>query len=445
MNAIIKAAELKVELDAMRPLNPDDEQRIMQKFRLDWNYHSNHIEGNTLTFGETKALLFFGITAQGKPLKDHIEITGHNEAIKTIIEVLEEKRPLTEKFIREIHSLLLKDSYENNALTPDGKPTKKKIRVGEYKSSPNHVLTATGEIFRFSTPEETPSLMHDLIDWYRAEEEKKDVNPVLLAAEFHYKFIRIHPFDDGNGRSARILMNFILMKFGYPPTIIKVEDKENYFAALRQADAGILEPFIEYIAENLVHSLEIMLKGARGESIEEPDDIDKELALLDQKIKSSGKRIDKTKSQENILEVYDEILSKLVIKFIEKSNLLINHYVTFKVALVVDSQLYSGSPNTTVITAARKKMSAKIESLDLRFSFQTFKHAKVEEFNFNSEFDFQFGSARYSIKTPQDSVNIDKLYGEKLSDSQINQLVNIELRRHKEFIEEKLKETEEKR
>lgn len=280
-----KAMQLKTDLDKLRPINKDQEARIMQKFRLDWNYHSNHLEGNSLTFGETKALLLHGITAQGKPLKDHIEITGHNEAVNWIIDVVKEDYPLNESFIRQLHTLLLKESYEVNAITAEGQPTKKRVEVGKYKSLPNHVQTATGEIFYFATPEETPAKMEELINLFRTKKSEIETNPILLAAEFHYKFIRIHPFDDGNGRTARILMNFILMQYGYPPVIIKTEDKTNYFAALQQGDAGLIEQFVEYIAQNLVRSLEIMIAGAKGEDIEEPDDIDKEIALLEQKLK----------------------------------------------------------------------------------------------------------------------------------------------------------------
>lgn len=112
MKNVEKAIALKKQIDALRPLKPEDEVRIMQKFRLDWNYHSNNLEGNSLTFGETKALLLFGITAQGKPLQDHIEITGHNEAVNWVLDIIKQERPLTENFIRELHKLILKEPYE---------------------------------------------------------------------------------------------------------------------------------------------------------------------------------------------------------------------------------------------------------------------------------------------------------------------------------------------
>ena len=284
--------KLKSELDALRPIKKEDELRILQKFRLDWNYHSNHLEGNSLTYGETKALILFHITASGKPLKEHFEITGHNDAINWVYEIIKQERLLTENIIRELHQLILNESYEVDAITPDGNPTKKKIKIGAYKTTPNHVKTNTGEIFRFATPEETPAKMQDLLHWLQNTKEKIDFNPVFVAANFHYQFIRIHPFDDGNGRIARILMNFILIQYGYPPVIIKTEDKNNYFKVLRQADAGIIEPFVDYIADNLIHSLELMIKGAKGEAIEEPDDIDKELTLLENKFNSYSKPIE---------------------------------------------------------------------------------------------------------------------------------------------------------
>ncbi len=103
MTSLEKVEQLKGELDRLRPLDAEAEARIMQKFRLDWNYHSNNLEGNSLTYGETKALILFGITAQGKPLKDHFEITGHNEAINWILEIVRDQTELTEVFIRQLH------------------------------------------------------------------------------------------------------------------------------------------------------------------------------------------------------------------------------------------------------------------------------------------------------------------------------------------------------
>jgi Fic family protein len=252
---------------------------------------------------------------------------GHNEIINWILEIVKDETVLTEAFIRQLHTLLLKESSYKEAQTPDGKSTRRKIEVGKYKTIPNHVLTQTGETFYFSTPEETPAKMQELIEWFRSEKEKPDVNPIILAALFHYKFIHIHPFDDGNGRVARILMNFILMQYGFPPVIIKTNDKENYFSVLQQADAEIFEPFIEYIADNLIRSLRIMIKGAKGESIEEPEDLDKELALLEGKLKGFGRKVELVKTSDLILDVIDKSIIFLIIDFTDSCKKFDRFYV----------------------------------------------------------------------------------------------------------------------
>ena len=277
---------LKADLNALRPLSPEQEARVLQKFRLDWNYNSNAIEGNSLTLGETRSLLLHGLTAAGKPIRDHLDIRGHNEAVLWLEEIVRDERPLTEQFIRGMHEVLLGEAYEVPAQTPGGQPTRKLIHPGQYKSGPNNVLTVTGEMFYFATPEETPAKMTDLVDWYRREAEAAALHPVALAAEFHYRFVRIHPFDDGNGRMSRLLMNLILLRHGYPMTVIKATDRNQYLAALAAADAGEIEPFFQFIGENVATSLQLMIRAAKGESIDEPDDLDKKLALLKKQLPS---------------------------------------------------------------------------------------------------------------------------------------------------------------
>ncbi len=281
---ITRIDSLKKQIDEHRPLKPEQERRLMQKLQLDWNFHSNKIEGNSLTYGETKALVFHGITAQGKPLIDHIQMKGHEEAIEYILDIIKGKeRPISEVFIRDIHTLILdKKAYQIDVETPDGKLAKKRVHPGKYKELPNHVKTKEGKMFLFAEPEDVPVKMSDLISWFRDNNNKQ--HPLITAAVFHYKFILIHPFDDGNGRVARILMNFIFMMHGLPPAIIRTERKDDYYTALAYADSGELNKFTEYIGEQEIASLELMLKAARGEMIEEPEDIDKKIYELNRKI-----------------------------------------------------------------------------------------------------------------------------------------------------------------
>ena len=444
---------LKNELDLLRPLSKEQEGMIMQKFRLDWNYHSNHLEGNSLTYGETKALILFGLTAQGKPLNDHIEMTGHDEAVKWIEDIVRQERPLTENFIRELHTLLLKETSEKKAKTPEGIITTRRITVGQYKTVPNHVETQTGEIFYFATPEETPAKMGDLMAWYQEKQAQDDVEPILLAAEFHYNFIRIHPFDDGNGRTARLIMNFILMRFGYPPVIIKTDDKENYFNVLQLADAGNLEPFVEYIAKNLIHSLEIMMKGAKGESIDEPDDLDKEIALLEMKLKGMGGIIEGTKNRENIVSLFDKSFERLAKKFLTQSYKFDKFYLNKKIEIIIDDVR---NLSQVSVMSDLYSMSLRLNNVNDVFNpnhlgfviiFENIKQLSLVNSNFISGITIEFNDYHYSINTVFDEREAfllenakERPYSEQLTDEEIDFIVKSEMKRHTEFIESKIKE-----
>lgn len=282
---ISKVNELKAEIDRVRPLTPVLEQQIMQKFRLDWNYHSNAIEGNSLTYGETRAFLMQGVTAKGKPLKDHLDIEGHDEAISYLEAFVKDQVSLSEKTIKELHKILLVRPYEVDAISPEGRPVKKTIQIGQYKKQPNHVKTRTGKIHFYASPTETPAKMGELVAWYRKNEN--ELHPLILAASLHYEFVNIHPFDDGNGRMARLLMNLVFMNKGYVPVVLSIDRKNSdYFPALEKADAGDLDDFFSLIGEELIYSMELYLKGAKGENIEEENDLDKKIDLLQRRYKT---------------------------------------------------------------------------------------------------------------------------------------------------------------
>src|SRR5690606_36744507 len=136
------------------------------------------------------------------------------------------------------------------------------IQPGQYKTAPNHVETSTGEIHYYATPEETPARMGDLMTWYRREWEGNQTHPLILAATFHYRFVTIHPFDDGNGRMSRILMNLLFMQAGFPPVVIPTQIKDDYLLALEKADAdNDLESFILLIVEQLLNPMNLYVKG----------------------------------------------------------------------------------------------------------------------------------------------------------------------------------------
>lgn len=286
-NDLDKVDALKAELDALRPLPSDIVGRIEQKLRIESNYHSNAIEGNSLTLGETKSLILHGLTAHGKSMRDHLDIEGHDEAVRAIEDAVERDESLNEVFNRNLHVVLLKKPYEIDAITPDGQPTKRLISIGEYKTHPNNVRTSTGEIYYFTPPEQVKPAMSDLIDWYR-KAEAEDEHPIVIAATFHYRFVRIHPFDDGNGRMARLLMNMILIKHGYTVAIIPIQERNRYIESLEQADKSEdLAQFVAYVAGCCEYTLNLHLRAAHGEDIEDIEDIDKEIALFVKKSTSN--------------------------------------------------------------------------------------------------------------------------------------------------------------
>ena len=287
VNVLEAITRLKEELDSLRPLPPTVLAQVEQKLRLESNYNSNAIEGNTLTLGETRSLILHGLTAHGKPLRDHLDIEGHDSAVQSIEAAVKDNQELNEVFIRNLHRVLLKEPYKTKAETPDGQLIERPISLGEYKTIPNNVRTSTGEIYFFTPPDQVKQAMSDLIDWYRAKEREGE-HPIIIAATFHYRFVRIHPFDDGNGRMARLLMNMILIKHGFTVAMIRQDDRNEYLNRLEGADkTEDLTEFINYIAQCCEYALKLHLKAARGELTDDIDDIDKEIALFKQSFTSA--------------------------------------------------------------------------------------------------------------------------------------------------------------
>ena len=299
--------QLSATYHSLLPMSPENQRRWEKKVRLEFNYNSNHIEGNTLTYGDTQLLLLFGETHGSHPMRDYEEMKAHDVAFQKIKEwAADTQMPLTEKDIRELNQIILVQPFWKNAITPDGQPTRRQITVGNYKTQPNSVRLPNGELFEYTAPQEVPIQMQALMEWYR--DEQTTLHPVTLAAMFHYKFVRIHPFDDGNGRISRLLMNYVLLAHKLPPVVIKSSDKQNYLHALHLADTGQYEAFIRYIAQQVVSSLEMAIKAAKGESIEEPDDLDKEIALLARQLQHQ----ETYKTPQQVLNVFHWAQQKLL-------------------------------------------------------------------------------------------------------------------------------------
>lgn len=303
-----------------------------QQFMFDFNYNSNHLEGNTLTYGQTKLLLLFGKTEGEALMRDYEEMKAHNVGLEMMKrEALDKVRPLSEIFIRELnHTILAGDFYK---LSRNGE-YRYKIHAGVYKTRPNSVITPTGEIFDYASPEETPALMSDLVRWYNEEERKSKLLPIELATLFHYRYIRIHPFEDGNGRISRLLVNYILYRHGYPMIVIPTTDRNNYLGVLSKCDKVTgsipfdganaskeqIQPFIDYIANFVEKKLSLVISFAKGEisKFSESDVIDD----VPEKTSDNQELLYKRKSSvpDNVPDNDISKRHKIIVNFIKMNN-----------------------------------------------------------------------------------------------------------------------------
>ncbi|MBI3284228.1 MAG: Fic family protein [Burkholderiales bacterium] len=230
---------LKTSLDAARPLPSHTVASLREKLALEWTYHSNAIEGNTLTLRETKVVLE-GITVGGKSLREHFEATNHRDAILYVEEIVARNEALSEWQIKNIHSLVLKGIDDGEA----GRYRQENVAITGASTTPPGFLHLADE-------------MRSLLEW---RQHAATAHPVKRAAELHTRFVKIHPFIDGNGRTGRLLLNFELMKAGYPPAVIRKEDRLAYYDALDVACAsGAYDGITQLVAEAVERSLRVYL------------------------------------------------------------------------------------------------------------------------------------------------------------------------------------------
>lgn len=222
---------------ALQPLSEAQQRSLSRRFTVEYNYNSNHIEGNTLTYGQTELLLMFGSVSGVGHLQDFNEMKASQVGLEMMSQQVKEgNMPLTQTFIRQLHHTLLREDYTVYRNLPGGQQTSYVVHAGQYKTRPNSVITRYGDRFEYASPEETPALMTDLVNWYNEAEASGKYSVIELAALFHYRYIRIHPFEDGNGRIARLMVNYILARHGWPMIVVRSRKKQQYLEALHKTD-----------------------------------------------------------------------------------------------------------------------------------------------------------------------------------------------------------------
>ena len=407
LDKLTRVNELQGTIHRQGKLPVEVLKRINFKFRLEWNYHSNSMEGNSLTRQETRTVMVGNITVEGKAIRDVFEMSQHDELISMIIKMGKGELHVSEKRIKEIHAAIMHEEDEV-----------KKKQVGEWKNEPNYLYNYKQERVDFVPPDETPERMHALINWLNAEKTKIEqgkedaLHPLVLASRFHLDYVTIHPFYDGNGRTARILTNIILIAFGYPPVWVKTEEKDQYGRYLTEAQGedGGPELFYDFMAGLLIRSQGIVLDAAAGKEIEEPDDLDKKLAML-------AKRLEMTDPQNEIVkhlntEVFEEIYTDWLGMLIERSIVLVQKFNKFfkenqHTVSIVPANIYVPFAEErvgSILTRLSEQMvkdRSRLNAPELRVLFQTtydsFIKGGLKTFNVNYGWEVKFNKTQYII------------------------------------------------
>lgn len=244
---LLAITKKKEEIDKLGPLPPELETNVWDWYRVELTYTSNAIEGNTLTREETALVIEKGITVQGKKIVEHLEAKNHAKAVemtRNLARAKSKREDIKENDILQLHAIIFVGIDERNA--------------GRYRSVPVRVA---GSQAVFPNPMKVPELMAEFFAWLCKENND---HPVKIAAVAHFKFVSIHPFVDGNGRVARLLMNLLLLQRGYPPIIIKPEHRLSYIQALEKAQTqGVADDYYQLMYQAAFISIEEYLRAVR--------------------------------------------------------------------------------------------------------------------------------------------------------------------------------------
>jgi Fic family protein len=407
---------LKTALDSCYPIPLDRLQKINYKFRLDWNYHSNKMEGGTLSFEETRSVMMEQLEIHGKPLRDVMEMRGHDEVIKNIQKLGQGDLRLTENRIKDIHKAII--------FGEDDLP-------GRFKNRDNYIYNYAGERFDFTPKEDTAAALNTLTNWLnnalnavkKGKNREKRTIPDI-AFEYHLRFLTIHPFLDGNGRTGRILLNLILISNGYPPIIIRSEEKDIYgkhIAHAQQYEENP-QPLYEMLGNLLMRSLQTCLKGARGENLFELEDWEKRLQFLETPLADRP-----TKTAENVYAV----LQNSFLPLLTYSELKLAAFDTLfskktRTIHFDDAPILDGEDvQKKIETLKNSQKIGSLNSVTIFYDWQDFKKSsEVENTSILLKINFLDDEFSIDFNAPFASSSIRKKYNESLTYEDIQNFVN---------------------
>jgi len=430
---------LRDQITAHGKLTPDQLKKINYKFRLEWNYNSNSMEGNTLTIEETRSVMVGNIDVHQKPYKDVAEMKGHDAVVADILKIGKGELRLSESRVKQIHEDIMYEEDED-----------KKAQIGKWKRVNNYIYNYKGERFDFVDFNDVPDKIHDLLNRTNAaidavQSGKKNApHPLDVAFNFHLEYVNIHPFYDGNGRTARILTNLILISLGYSPFWITEPQRaaySNYLGDI-QGYGGDPDLFNNFLGELVLASQQLIIDVLEGREIEADDDLDKEIAIWKRGLEKKDELI--SRSNLVIANLYKETLRPLFVAYLEGLNKFDDLFDKKFVYNYVDSEpnvsnsieyfdnIFEGIINLSKIPYEdRQNLEIPhipdIRSLKLYVGFNGFKNDGTNTFSKSSELNLLFDQYKYMISDQNSYDNSFgiKLYSEKLSSQDVVDVIKI--------------------
>ncbi len=454
--------ELKEQIDAHGKISDEIAKRINYKFRLDWNYYSNAMEGNSLTKNETKQVMMDNITISGKPFKDIYEMRGHDDQVLEILKIGKGSARISESRIKEMHKAIMhEDDPENKEL------------IGVWKTRDNHVLKGNrGERIDFLPYEEVPDAIHELLDKTNADidafenTKKENKSTLLIAFEFHLNYLTIHPFFDGNGRTGRLLMNLLLIRFGYQPIVLSKNSRDLYYKLLAEVQGAGADPkdFYSFLGKLLIESQQLVLDAIAGKDISEDDDVDKEITLWKQSLDGGDAPL-KEKDDLLIAEAYVYSIKPLLELFLKKHEQFDNLFLKRETHNCIGKQWWKVDELEYFDTWAKETLAERefegkglskfnprsifmakssfdlsgigdIQDLILEIRYFNFKKNGPNPFDATNRITLRYFKYKYVIEI-NNSNEYEKLYSEKFDPDEMISIVN---EKTKQFLE-KLKNT----